>query len=184
MRVDPQHDCLAPLVPRASRASCLSCLAPLMPRASQQRAPLSNVRLSATRSSSSSTCASPAHLLASSFSSLLEAYRLVRFLPLTQVLCSAISLNHCAHALFWARCIRVRQSGGHATPPPCLSSLRKQAEEDEHSLRRSARAFWQEISPRFGNRQMMSLRSGGPRGRFGGKPRRGHAASPSIPRGA
>ena len=57
-------------------------------------------------------------------------------------------------------------------PPPCLSSLRKQADDDAHLLLR------------FGNRQMMMrICCGGPRARFGGKPRRRHAASPSVPRG-
>ena len=40
--------------------------------------------------------------------------------------------------------------------------------------------------PRFGNRQMRMMRICcyvDPRGRFGGKPRRRHAASPSVPRG-
>ena len=190
MRVDPQHDRLAPLVPRASRASRLSCLAPLVPRASRASR-LKHVRLSATCASqqrASPACAPLSnvklvfcHVRLASTSSRkqlqLSSGRVqthplfpshVRFSTraplstsaffLSQVLCSAFSLNHCAPP----------SSGRVAS----MSANR----EDTQPL---PPAF-----PRFGNRQMMSLRSGGPRGRFGGKPRRGHAASPSVPRGA
>ena len=63
LRVDPQHGHLAPLVPRACRASRLSCLVPL---ASQARAPLKHVRLSSTcasqqRAPPSNVRFSPAH---------------------------------------------------------------------------------------------------------------------------
>ena len=79
-------------------------------------------------------------------------------------------------ALFWARSISVRQSHGLTALPPCLSSLRNQAEEEDAVLplrdsrgrfggtsrcapenqagtepqqQRSAPALWRETSPRL-----------------------------------
>ena len=166
---------LAPLVPRASRASRLSCLAPLVPRASRasrlsclastcaslQRALLGNVRfhnvhlplrLSSTLLCAASQAASLSHksthrTLTCASQHVLSERFLHSDLSLSSNSLSCGLLKLSTHnltalrpALFWARCIRVRQSGGHATPPPAAS--------------------------RFRNRPMMSLRSGGPRGRF------------------
>ena len=161
---------------RASHLSCLSPVSHVRlssTGASQARASLRNVRLPATcanvaflsQFSSSSSALLPSthtelsHVRLSSTctssqtppSTLSCASRHVRLssTPASYSLVSqARALHHSSRpALFWAHCIRVRQSGGHATPPPCLSSLRKQA-EDEDLLRRSARAFWRETSPR------------------------------------
>ena len=135
LRVDPQHDCLAclaPLVPRASRASRLSRLPATC--ASQARAPLSNVRLSAT-------CAFLSQF--SSSSSL--THRQTRALPhkySTLLSPSATAPRPLLGALHPCPPIGMTRH-----PSPCRSSLRKQA-HDEHLVGRSARAFWREISAR------------------------------------
>ena len=111
--------------------------------ASSTRAPLST---------SSATCASPSsqHTSQTPHSdstrphsdvprSLLSDFTLRAFQQLSPSTLRALSLHvltRTCPALFWARCIRVRQSGGHATPPPCISSLRKQADEDDAHLLR------------------------------------------------
>ena len=161
MRVDPQHGRLAPLVPRASRAS----------RASQARAPLSNVRLSAT-------CASRQH-----------TDRLERFLPLSPSqttrppASTSLSVSQALYVRFSTRPFTELSPSTQicflplTAPRPLLGAL--------HPCPPIGRghAAPPPAFPRFGNRPMMSLRSSGPRGCFGGKPRRRHAASPSVPRG-
>ena len=166
---------------RASRASRLSCLAP--------RAPLGHVRLSTT-CASQATCTShhvptdsslpdsqtphsvstPEHVFPQNSTS---AYsHTCSHTPLSHHSVKSSTLRALSHtstpqhvlsalhpALFWARCNRVRQSGADTPPFPPLF-------------------------PRFGNRQMMMrICCYSPRARFGGKPRRRHAASPSVPRG-
>ena len=211
LRVDPQLDCLAPLVLRASRARALlehvrlsshvrfsspvRFSARLPPRAPRQHVfsqaphvrfftrpfPSLSLTTQTTRppastsltslcvrfaSTSSATCASQ-HAFPSPFRALLNTSAAFQAASLTSPPQNSLTLPSTQTcfllltprpALFWARCNRVRQSGEDTPPfPPAF--------------------------PRFGNRPMMSLRSNGPRGRFGGKPRRRHAASPSVPRG-
>ena len=135
LRVDPQHDCLAPLVPRASRASRL--------------APLEHVRL-ASNVRFSARLAPRQHVFSQAASALFPHSTLVRafqarliassFLPLrlhTELSLSRVPLEHVrlthtstqtcflstrpsttCPALFWARCNRVRQSGEDTPPLP------------------------------------------------------------------
>ena len=163
--------------PLRARASRLSCLAPLKhvrlsaTCASQQRAPLSNVRLSATlpilqlvfSNTPTDSCASSQVLSSSS-----STYRLVqdlipnRLRPLGHKLPPRApleySLVYSSQALYLSSpAPRPLLGALHPCPPigrtrhpsPCRSSLGKQADEDAHLLRRSARAFWREISPRL-----------------------------------
>ena len=127
LHVDPQHD-RSELVPRASRA-----------RASRQRAPLDNVHLSTTCTSRQRAPLdnSPRSSLRL-HSALYERFLHTSALSMSSATCASPSSLRVASAL--------RQSAGHATPPPAF--------------------------PRFGNRQMSRICWGDPRGRFGGASRR------------
>jgi len=152
------------LVPRASRASRLSsthsCASSATLSCASQAQTL--VRLSARNCASRVTLSQISLVCAAS-----QAASGVRCFPSSLSLQSShtTSLSSVLQpprpALFWTRHTCSRQSG-EDTPPLSLPLLASE------------------------NRQMsrMSICWGGPRGRFGGKSRRGHAASPSVPRGA
>ena len=133
-----------PRAPRASRPSRLSCLSSTC--ASQQRAPLASTPTASCASSHSSTPLSCGPLKQPlSHSRVLYERFLHTSSPLSLHSDLLFPSTHAPRPLLGALHPH-RQSQGHATPPPCRSSLRKQADED--LLRRSARAFWREISPR------------------------------------
>ena len=120
----------------------------LLPRAPRQH--VLSQAASALFSHSTLVRAFQARLTASSFLSLLSDSTL-------SVLSATLLCPPTRPALFWARCIHLRQSGGHATPPPRCFSLQKQA-DTEPSQQRSARAFWRETSP---PPRRVSIRSSG-----------------------
>jgi len=146
----PQYSALV----RASQAHALKSASshnskPLVSAASQAASRTPTLILSrALLNTPSATCASPARPFASlSLTTLSQVH--------TQNSTSAFStrlLRTAPRSLLGAFQPCPPIGRGHATPPPCLSSLRKQADEDDAHLllRRSARAFRRDISPRFG----------------------------------
>ena len=166
MRVVPLHDrssssFLAPLVPRwlassGARTFASFPQAPTLVRLSSTdslvrlpaRAPLQHF-LSCASQAQTGSSASQASLSCSASQAASSLVVLFSSTCASQAASPVVLCLPSTHtsfslrpALFWSRSIRTRQSGGHATPPPA--------------------------SPRFGNREMMSLWWGGPCGVLAG----------------